>query len=373
MIKKHYYSVNMVLLILSTLLFFVNLSSSPLERWDEITNKNVVMDFASRPNWVLTLNGAPFFEKPPLWYYLTGMLVRYLPEDTFGLRFISAFSGWILSLTLLLIIRDKKHSQLAVASTLFFLSIGQVIRTNPGGYFSTHHFRSADVDGLQLLLLFWGVYISLLGKSTYKAPIVSGIFFGLAVLTKGPVSLLMLGIIICFQLVTKQSVHRVLLTVLSCIIVALPWYVAMIVFFGTSFWSSHFTYHIFQRTSFALEGHQHPWWFYISVLTNHNVFSLGFILSLIIPYAFYQWKKIPILIKFSAVFILIHLGVFTVIQTKLAWYILPIYPFVSLLLGWFITDFSTRYRNNTKLSYVVIGTIAVLCVYGIWHNLVAIL
>ncbi|MFC1780553.1 hypothetical protein ACFLY9_02570, partial [Patescibacteria group bacterium] len=66
-----------ILLILSFIFCFYNLSRPPLETWDEYTNFNVIYDTVesssgfNAPALNLSLNQDPFLEKPPLWYYLT--------------------------------------------------------------------------------------------------------------------------------------------------------------------------------------------------------------------------------------------------------------------------------------------------------------
>jgi len=53
-----------------------------IELWDEQTNIEVVRETLQSNASYLNYEGKPFLEKPPLWYFLTGILVSILGQET---------------------------------------------------------------------------------------------------------------------------------------------------------------------------------------------------------------------------------------------------------------------------------------------------
>ncbi len=374
--KKSVFNINTVIVFLfSVFLIFANLSRQPLERWDETTNSTVIREFVQQPNWILSLDNKPFFEKPPLWYYLTGIAVKIFTNEIQGLRVVTAASGMFIVLTVIFMINTQLSTRAANLAVLLVLSTGQLFRTNAGGFFSTHTFRSADMDALQILLLLWGVHFFLFGTEKHRDYVTSGICFGLAVLTKGPVAFFVLGITSLFVLFTKpsDSYRKTLIACCTCVIVTLPWYLFMTLTFGSSFISDHIGYHLFQRASHALEGHNQPWWFYIKILVDPQVSSTGGIFTILLPYMISRWKTMPHIVKFSTILSLTYIGVLSLVRTKLAWYILPAYPFLCISTSWSVIEIINRIRKPIWLRYGFAGSVGALIVYGLYVNSIAVL
>jgi len=126
---------------------FHHLARPDVRTWDEGMNAAVViatLDSGSFP--VLQGPAGPFFEKPPLWYYLTLASVRLGGLNATSLRMVTALSGFLLIL-LVGIATARFHSVLAgYAASGFLLAVGHLYFFKPHGIFSTHHIRSADSD-----------------------------------------------------------------------------------------------------------------------------------------------------------------------------------------------------------------------------------
>lgn len=266
-------------IILAGVLCFFKLADHQVQQWDEQTNIDVVDETLRFPppdkgelegvfdsKLILHYNGKPFFEKPPLWYWGSMAIIKihqavipaspesdgqYLAlsdspiyrdsagrgqnDNVFSYRFISALSG--AGLTFLIYLLGKKFwgHWAGIVSSLSLLSIGHFFINNVSGYFSTHNFRSADLDALQLLFMmlsFWffvkatplnppflpfpplrlagGGQVS--GGKVQSPPPENGelegvnltlafAFSGLAIMTKGFLGLLPIAIFLLFQVV----------------------------------------------------------------------------------------------------------------------------------------------------------------------------
>lgn len=343
---------------------FLNLDTDPIARWDEETNAQVVLELVNNSSFpYLTLNTEPFFEKPPLWYYITADIVKNFGYNNFTLRIVSAVSGLLLFL-LTAVISWKWYGPVgSIVSIIVLATTEQLFINNVGGYFSTHTLRSADSDALQILFLIASMYCFGLAQANIRTLYLGFVFSGLAFLTKGPVGLLPPLVYIIYMLSmatlrtknkeprnkpsTKNQVPRTSnqFSVLSsrswvsgfllfCLIV-LPWYIVMFRTFGFPFLQEHFGYHMIKRVAEPLEGHSQEWWFYLEFLFNKKVYlwTWIFIASLIFlieksKHSLKEYKTFAPL-----VFVVSLLLITTLTHTKLAWYILPIYPFIAVFIG----------------------------------------
>jgi len=316
-------ALTILLLFLTWYRCFFQLQIQPIERWDESTNISVIRNTRFHHSFpILFVEDKPFFEKSPLWYYVS-LLLPVHP------RAISATAGF---LTILLVsyIAWKWWGPLAgFISWVILLTTNHLFVTNPSGVFSTHTFRSADVDSLFILFLICSFYTD---NPKWKE-----FFSGLAVLTKGPLGLLPL----VFSL---NSLGWALLTIL-------PWYVYMMAMFGHAFISAHLGYHIIDRSIYPLEGHAQHWWYYVRLLSNRQFFLSWELLvgSLIWLISHDKWKdpKIRSVVFIAGMLFLIP----TLIQTKLAWYILPFYPFAALIIGAGVSAAVSHYRRYSGRAH----------------------
>lgn len=337
--------VGIVLLSIVTLIrCFTYLNSLPMELWDEANNATVVWELITTDSFPhLTLHSKPFFEKPPLWYYLTAVVVSVLGPTLLAFRIISAVSGILLVFLIYIASRAWYGRIAAFVSVTILLTTQQLFLRNAGGYFSTHTLQSADGDALQILLML--ISTVLFERYTTKTPVWlygAVITSSLAFLAKGPLGFLPLVIITLYMFLNRHTkkikVRHILISVILLISVVTPWYAAMIYKYNVDFISQHFGYHMVRRFGQSLEGHYEPFWFYITLLQDKRVF-LGFellILSFIV-----QLKKHTLLSYTHFMPVAMTAAIFsiaTLTQTKLAWYIMPVYPFAALIIGKAVRD-----------------------------------
>ena len=98
-INKNKNIVYIVLLVLLSVLFlFVGLGSFPLIDVDETRYATMARDMLLTGNWNdLMLNGVPFLEKPPLYFWLVALSVKFFGNFTpFAVRFPIALMSFVL-------------------------------------------------------------------------------------------------------------------------------------------------------------------------------------------------------------------------------------------------------------------------------------
>lgn len=319
---------------------FGNLGTAPLERWDERVNAQVIgRSLISSTPWVLTEDSKPFFEKPPLWYYLSYIPVSVLGLTPAALRLVSASAGL---LTVLLVVgftakRVGILPGLICAVSLF--SARQLYVSNVAGYFSTHTLRSADADSLAVFFtaVSWVLLCEVSEKRIrlfYPAVIATA----LAILAKGPAAFLPWISWFAFYLIHKKQLPIPMRMIgkgmLAGFILLAPWYGYMTIRFGGDFLSSHILYHQIARFFTILEGHSGPWYFYLFLFLDPRVFPFGITAAISVLSVFLIKKLQSDIVAFTgAGSVLLMFVILSVAQTKLAWYILPIYPFAAVVLA----------------------------------------
>lgn len=171
------------------------------------------------------------------------------------------------------------------------------------------------------------------------------IFIALAVLTKGPVGIVLPVLIITAFLIYLGNWREVLGEIqllkgsLIFCVIALPWYVLVIWKNGNAFIDSFFGYHNVERFTQVVNRHSAPWYFYFLVVL------VGFFpWSIYLPLAigrlkFWQrqkWRNSPRsshLGLFAFFWFAVIFGFFTIAVTKLPSYVLPLMPAAAILVA----------------------------------------
>ena len=287
------------------------------------------------------VNGHPRFDKPVLIYWLIGGL-SLLPRHWDPLGSLAA----------------NLPSALAMLAVMLALVV-TMLKLEPQPSYS-RALSAALAFGLSPLVLLWGrvavsdplltacLAFALLGFwRTYASgsrlrPWGSWIFLGLAILTKGPVALLIaascLGLFGLWQrdfarLIRLLAPGRGLLVSVA---VAAPWYSLELWREGKPFLDSFFGYHNFQRFSQVVNHHSGPWWFFLAVLLIASLPATPLLLLGIHQElrAFQQPRPTEgSLGRFACCWLLGVMLLFSFSATKLASYILPGLPAMALLIG----------------------------------------
>lgn len=187
------------------------------------------------------------------------------------------------------------------------------------------------------------------------------ILLGLAVLAKGPVGIVLPGLVVVGFLSVVGRLRQVLLREMHLIwgslvffAIAVPWYILVIQANGQAYIDSFFGYHNFQRFTSVVNGHDAPIYFYVLVVL------LGFApWSIYLPVAiarlrfwrWRQWQQQPRqtqLSLFALVWFAVIFGFFTVATTKLPSYVLPLMPAAAILVGLLWSDVLTRPHQPQK-------------------------
>jgi 4-amino-4-deoxy-L-arabinose transferase-like glycosyltransferase len=194
-------------------------------------------------------------------------------------------------------------------------------------------------------------------KNTNLYAVLSGLFFGLALMTK-QIEALLIPLIIIIYLAFAKKTFRFLFTkrfalFLGIALIVFAPYVVYMNFTYSDFWNCYFLYSSFMRTVTPLEGHSGGYLFYLSYLAKSEnlwVLLLPFSVGLCAFNSVIKRHKTDTLI---IIWIVVVLGVFTFAQTKLYWYVLPALPAFALAISNLIYQIAYKLRlHKTNVTEV---------------------
>jgi 4-amino-4-deoxy-L-arabinose transferase-like glycosyltransferase len=314
-------------LVLAGALFLLGVGAAPLIDRDEPAYAEAAREMFSRGDWVVTwFNGRPWFDKPPLVYWLEMISFRALGMSEATARLPVALFGLAGLLAVYWIGRRLRSRRagvlaaLALMTSLLYLGSTRVVLM--------------DVPFTVCFTLAMGALVAGLQEpQRARWPLLAGVGLGLAVLAKSPAAcLLFVGVLVIVGIATRSPLRlrglRWGYAALVCVAVAAPWYAAMTIRFGPDFLHQFLGAGNVGRFLQAEHARAATPLFYLPILL------IGFLpWTAMLPgslrTAWRERGRFGILIVWaSLVFVF-----FTVSQSKLPGYILPMFPALALLVG----------------------------------------
>ena len=330
-------------------LFFVSLGARDLWNPNEPIYGRAVAEMAERGDWLIpTVNGKVFAEKPILYFWgalaaakITGRL------DELSLRLpaaLAAVASALLTYCLVLPYAGRRRAWLSVA---LFLTLYQVFWAA----------RAVQMDILVLASTL-GVILPLtrwLDFQARPAPAfaLAGVAAGLGFLGKGPVTLILPGLVLAiYAASTGRSGRllqpRVLIGVAVAVAVSLPWYATLWLRGETDFLIEVLFRQNFTRFVDAWD-HQQPWWYYLKYLwIDYAPWSL------LLPAAWWTTPRSRDerrLRRLSWIWIVAIIAFFSLSESKRAPYLLPIAPAVAILAAGVVERWTFENRRSRRQRF----------------------
>ncbi len=343
------------LFLLGSLSLFLGLGNGKLWDEDETTYAEVVREMMQEDEWLVPrYDGTLLADKPILSYWSMIAGVHLFGMNEFGMRFFSAMSGLGCVLVIFVLARRMYGPEtgflagLILLSSLFFLVVC----------------RSALMDAHLTLFVtcaLWGFWEAVHNPTQSLLWVLfCGIATGLAVLTKGPLGLLLVGAIGFFTLLGSRKLRLLpklhpgaALTIF--LVVASIWYIAITWKTGWGFLRDFIIKENLDKVFKPTLGHGGPIWYYLAVL----IFTF-LPWSLFLPWAVRSlWKRDWGEKAFLLSWVVIPLVFFSLLRTKLPHYILPIFPALALITARALA--LAREEHDSPPRYIL----RVLCGLGI--------
>ena len=345
-----------ILFILSYLFLILGNGILSLTNPDEVFYAQTAKEMIQHKSWLTPyLFGAPQFEKPVFLYWLLRIGLVLFPNTNFAVRFFPAlFASFGVIAVYFLALIGFQNEKKAFISSLILLSCGLYI-----GLART--LFTDMIFSIFILFSLLSFYWSYSWNSKKGVGIILFfIFSALAVLTKGPLGFLIPLLSVLLFLFIRRDIGFLfckysLWGFAIFVAVSLPWYVFMIIKYGSSF-THEFFYNDHIRRFFTAEhlGND-KWYFYpFSMIGCMFPWSLYTLASLIWLFRNIRKDRSPInIFLFSWV-----VSVFIIFQpahSKLVSYIFPMFPALALITGNFI--YSTALFENKNRALFVISII----------------
>ena len=300
-------------LVYGLLFIFPTLGDFNLFDWDEINFAESSREMLVSGNFFhVQINFEPFHEKPPLFFWLQVLSMKVFGINAFAARFPNALLGVFTPIILFMMGTKIKNSSFGILWSLVYLL----------GLLPSLYFRTGIIDPYFNLFIFTSIYFGYLHFSNEEVKnkihlVLSGLFAGLALITKGPVAVLIISIVFIFFLFIRKlkidiiSILVFFITILGC---SLIWYGYEIWQSGPWFLIEFIKYQI-ELFSMPVAGHQQPFYYHVLVLL-FGCFPFSFFALRII----FSSKTSPPFQALMRILFWVVLILFTIVSTKIVHY-----------------------------------------------------
>jgi 4-amino-4-deoxy-L-arabinose transferase-like glycosyltransferase len=295
------------------LLFFFNLSGVGMLGPDEPRYAAIGREMARSGDWITPrLWGEPWFEKPPLLYWMTGAAFRAGLGDDLAPRLPVA----LLSVAFLFLywrVLDREFGRRAA-----FFAAG-MLATSAAWLAFSH----VGVTDLPLAATFSAAMLLAMRRRWT----VAAALLGAAVLAKGLVPLVLaLPLLWVGRKRWKDFLRPA--PVLAFLAVAVPWYALAAARHGTVFLEDFFLKHHLERFATDALKHEQPFWFYVPVLAA-GLFPWTPAIVLLFQRKLYSDARL----RFLLLWLAFGFVFFSAATNKLPGYLLPLIPAACALAG----------------------------------------
>lgn len=348
------------LIILSVLAFVPTLGLVHLFDWDEINFAESAREMMATGDYFsVQVNFTPFWEKPPLFFWLQSGSMHLFGINEFGARFPNAIAGIITVALIYFMGKKEKNERFGLIWAFLYLCalLPQV------------YFRSAIIDPIFNLFIFLSAYHLFKAlaekEKKNKRAFWSGLFCGLAVLTKGPVGFLLVFLTFIVYLLIKKlkvlpSLKQVLIFAATVILVSFFWFGFEMINNGPWFLIEFIEYQ-FDLFSRPVAGHKQPFFYHFVV-----VFFGTFPLSVLALPSLIKKKRETEIERWWTILFWVVLILFSIVSTKIVHYSSMTYLPLSFLAATVIykTNWS-EFKTWMRVTYIFLASIFALIFVGL--------
>ncbi|MFN8007173.1 MAG: glycosyltransferase family 39 protein [Terriglobia bacterium] len=312
------------------------------------------------------LYGKAWFEKPILYYWLAALSYHVLGVSESAARMPSAVSGIILLIAVALLGWRWRSWQCGILAAVMLGSSPMCIAFA----------RAASMDMLFSAALtvslggfFWGLplsaransaanTISWLDRFFRSCLLIAYLSLGAALLAKGPVALLLVGLVLLVMFSCRPGAFSwkklwLLPGMLIVLVVALPWYALCYARNGWEFIEEFLLRHNLARFATDRFQHSQPFWFFLAVVVVGFLpwsFQLGAVCYRTLQSVWHS--KVRTLgndTLFLWAWAIVPLVFFSLSRSKLPGYVLPSFPAIALLTTSYWEDCGSPSPSMKKL------------------------
>ena len=355
-----------VLLFLFVLLYFYKLGGVGLIDVDEPRYAEAGREMLESGNWIVPyFNYVVRFDKPIFFYWLEALSMKAYGVNEFSARLPSLLASLLCVSMLFYFLKTFFSNVTAMLGSLVLMSSFEFAALSR---FSVTDMTLTSFISSSVICFFLG-YSQIIGSHRFfKLQItefsiwyvLGFIFLALAVLTKGPVAIVIVGLILIpfFWWIVKLDYflksRSFWIGLVLFLILVFPWYLAVHCATNGEFSREFFGLHNFSRYTQVVSGHKGSIFYFIPVVL------IGFV-----PWTFFLPQAINSILKkglqslltstkeqvlwFCLWWFLVIVLFFSLSKTKLLTYILSVYPALSIIIALWVDNILKKKINNNGL------------------------
>ncbi|MGB5157950.1 phospholipid carrier-dependent glycosyltransferase [Desulfobacterium sp. N47] len=338
---------------------------------DETRYAEIAREMIAGRDWIVPhLNGLRYFEKPVLGYWAHAASIMLFGENNFAVRFPSALAAGLSAFLIYLLVHkvyrkeDNKNNPLPVLATLIFLTTFEVLGIG----------NTAVLDSIFSFFLTASIALFFIAsEATCKSAkekqflLLSGIFCGLAFLTKGFLAFAIPVIVITpyfiWQKRYKDLLRMSLIPLVSATIVSLPWSIAIYSkepdFWRYFIWNEHI-----RRFMDKSAQHSSAFWVFL-LISPATILPWTFLTPAAMRGIKMHIKDLDTatgrLARFCVCWLVLPFLFFSASKGKLITYILPCFPPFAVLLAFGLSEIPEKVKSRSfKLGVIFAGSLFLL-------------
>lgn len=336
-----------VLIVLALVLLFAHQRRNPLH-FDEAIYAQVSKEMVERNEWLTPhWNGQVWFEKAPVYFWTSALLFKVFGIADFWARFASALCGLGVLWLAFLIARRLYDETAGVLAVLILLSSQLFV----------FYARFGSTDTMLSLCILIAVYAYLRSEEDERFWLLAGAGCALSLMVKGAAGVIAPGVLLIASVVDRRFVaiarsRWLWLGVALAAVIALPWHLLMYWKHGDVFITNYLSRHVINRARSNVSEYDRGYGYYFSVLRNFfspwvYILPFGLIFTR-------RSRSFAVIVMGLLVFVL-----YTLVQTKFQWYILPAIPAFAIIIAGFLARFF-EHRTGLRLA---VGALALIVIW----------
>ncbi|HXS37883.1 MAG TPA: glycosyltransferase family 39 protein [Flavipsychrobacter sp.] len=351
-----------IIVVLASLLFLPFLGHVHLFDWDEINFAECAREMISSKDYLrIQIDFRPFWEKPPLFIWMQVLAMKLFGINEYAARFPNAFIGIVTLTSIFYVGKRVINEKMATWWVLLYAA----------SWLPHFYFKSGIIDptfNYFIFLAFFQVHLLRYAEKKILHAVLGGIFLGLAVLTKGPVAILVAVLSFIVYIIVNKGLwgHKIkylLLFALCAILTTALWFGIEIINHGFWFVNEFITYQI---RLFKTEDADHggPFYYHFIILLigcfPASIFLFQYARKRITDNEpardFTKWMWI----LFWTVLIL-----FSIVKTKIVHYSSLCYfplTYLAALQLYRLCDREIKIKKGVKALLLVIGSLVAIAI-----------
>ena len=327
-------------------LFFYNLGSYSLVDFDEAWYAEIARNIlVSRQPFLLSFNGSPYVDHPPLGFILIAISFLIFGINEFAARFPSALLAFLSVILLYFIGKNLFNRTIGIGAGLMLLSsVWFIFRS-----------RSGNLDTIFLFFYLLTFYSALKLKNKENWIYLVVLAFSFSLLVKSMIGVTIIVPIIFLWLIntTNIPIRKIVQAVFLFFLILSPWLTINYLNSGFSYFihilnvglrfGSRMTPNIFEIGSALTFKYLHfgiREWFYPALIAL--IGSLFFLIKKPVLIVLYVWFLIPLI------------GFLTNSKTEI-WHLIPLFPIIGLFIAFFlyqIVYYSLNFLSTHNFTYL---------------------